>query len=69
MELKIGQRVEITKMAKDSFYVRVRGEVTEVRNGFISVVADEVMDRWSRTWEKHPSSCRTGGRKENVVAI
>ena len=62
----IGTRIEATRPA-DSFYKRVRGVVTGYRNGFVQISADEVISKWGKTWEKHPSSCAMGVRPADIV--
>jgi len=62
----IGTRIEATRPA-DSFYKRVRGVVTGHRNGFIQISADEVIIKWGKTWEKHPSSCAMEVRPTDIV--
>lgn len=55
--IKIGSIVEITEMPADSFYRKVKGIVTEIRNGFVRLEADEVMSKWDHKYKKHPSTC------------
>lgn len=62
MQIEKGKRVRINKMASDSFYKKVEGIVTDIRHGFVHVLADRVIDRWSSDWEDHPGSgCGTSG--------
>lgn len=61
---QIGQQVHATKMATDSFYLEVKGTVTGIRNGYVLIDATEVKDRWSKKWEKHPTSCSTACKIE-----
>ena len=67
--LQIGQRVHAVKMAPDSFYLQVRGTLTGIRNGFAQIEATEVMDRGSKKWKEHPTSCATSAKVENVVQL
>lgn len=66
---KTGQKVKATKMESDSFYKQVIGTVQTVKNGFVEIKATEVMDKWSNKFKKHPTSCVTATRIENVQAI
>ena len=68
---QIGQKVESTRMGSSSFYKRVRGTVTDIRNGFVEIDATEVIDRWSKSWERHPLSdgCSCAARIEDVISI
>lgn len=68
-EIKIGQRVEITEMPNGSFYKKVKGVVTSVKNGFVNVEADEVISKWGNEYKMHPSRCSTSGRIENAIAL
>ena len=68
MNIQIGSRVKAVKMAEDSFYRQVIGTVTGIRNGFVQIDATEVMTKWDRHFEQHPTSCATSARIENVVA-
>lgn len=64
--MEIGTRVIATRMATDSFYKQVIGTLTGIKNGFAEIEADTVMDKWSTTFSKHPSTCRTSARLEHV---
>jgi hypothetical protein len=63
----IGTRIEATRPA-DSFYSRVRGVVTGYRNGLVKINADEVISKWSKTWEKHPSTCSMNVKLSDLCA-
>ncbi|GAB6121018.1 hypothetical protein [Dysgonomonas termitidis] len=67
--IQIGERVEIVAMPEGSFYKKVKGIVTEIKNGFVTVQADEVMSKWGNEYKKHPSTCSTAGRIENVIIL
>jgi len=62
----IGKIVECHEMPEGSFYNAVRGELVEVKNGWASIRATEVIDRWNILFQKHPSSCMTSARVENI---
>lgn len=62
----IGTRIEAT-CAPDSFYKKVRGIVTGHRNGRVQMKADEVISKWGKTWEKHPTSCAMGVSPADIV--
>lgn len=68
MTIKIGDKVEAT-MSSDSFYKKARGVVTEIKNGFVSFEATQVISKWSKTWENHPTSCATSAKICNVKII
>jgi hypothetical protein len=68
-KFKVGQPVQANQMARDSFYKKVRGTVTSIRNGYVQISATEVIDKWSKAWEKHPTSCATAAKIEHVEAI
>lgn len=55
----VGQRVHATAMPDDSVYLEVKGEVVRVNNGWVTIRADQVLDRYSDEWYPHPSSCLT----------
>lgn len=65
---QVGQEVIATRMAPDSFYRQVRGTVTAIRNGFVCINATQVISKWGKTWEKHPTSCATSAKIEHVIA-
>jgi len=67
--ITVGSRVEIVEMANSSFYKRVKGIVTEIRNGYVYVEADEVMSKWDNKYKKHPGTCATAGKIENVILL
>lgn len=67
--IRIGDRVEITEMPAGSFYKKVKGFVTEIRNGFVCLEADEVMSKWDKKYKKHPCKCSTAGRIENTIIL
>ena len=64
---QIGQKVMAVKMAADSNYLQVVGTVTEIRSGFAQINATEVLDRFSKKWKQHPTSCGCSAKIENVV--
>lgn len=67
--INIGDRIRAIRMADDSFYLQAEGIVTDIKNGFVQFQADYVKDRYSKEWKKHPTSCATSARIENVVKI
>ena len=69
MDTLVGKTIECHKMSLDSFYVAVKGTVEKVDNGFATVRATQVIDRWSILWEDHPSSCLTSCRVENLEIV
>lgn len=64
-----GTKIHATIRSNDSHYLEVRGTVTGERNGRILIEATEVMDKWSRQWKAHPTSCRLGAPLADVRAI
>jgi hypothetical protein len=46
--IKVGDRVRANKMSEDSFYAQVIGTVIYIRNGFVGISADSVMDKWCK---------------------
>ena len=67
--LKVGDKVECTRMAADSFYRAIRGTVVALRNGHAEIEATEVMSKWDRTFEQHPGSCATSALVQNCRVI
>lgn len=68
--IMLGKRVEANITVNDSFYKSVRGIVTRVQaNGWVNIQADEVIDKWSETWEMHPTTCATSAKIENTKLI
>tara|TARA_R110000822_G_scaffold149775_2_gene288842 strand:+ start:422 stop:634 length:213 start_codon:yes stop_codon:yes gene_type:complete len=67
--MKIGDKVESIKMEQDSFYKAVKGTITDIRNGFAVIDATQVIDKWSKDWANHPSSCSTSARLEDLKLI
>jgi hypothetical protein len=68
-EIRLGSRVKAVRMAPDSFYRQVIGTVTDIRNGYVEIDATEVMSKWDRSFERHPTSCRTSAKLADVVAL
>lgn len=68
-EFKIGQNIIANKMASDSFYKKVIGTVTSVRNGFVQIDATIVMSKWENEFKKHPTSCATSAKIEDCLEI
>jgi len=66
--MKIGDRVHAHRMASDSFYKQVIGTLVDVKNGYAVIDADTVMDRWSMSFDRHPSNCRTSARLSDVTS-
>lgn len=66
MTINIGDTVEAVRMPGDSFYLQIRGTVVALRNGWATVQASEVKDRWSREWAKHPTFCAASCRVEDL---
>lgn len=69
MDDLVGKTVECHAMPEGSFYHAVRGTVEAVKNGWASVRATEVIDRWNITWQRHPSSCMTSVKIVNLEII
>jgi hypothetical protein len=68
-EIKVGDTVVAQKMPADSFFTEVIGTVTGINNGYVSIQATVVKDRWSKEFERHPSACATGAKIEHVTII
>jgi len=66
--IEIGSKVKAVRMAQDSFYKQVIGTVTDIRNGYVHIRATQVMDKWSKRFEAHPTSCATSAKIADVVA-
>jgi len=62
----IGKNVKCFNMPESSFYDAISGTVEEVKNGWATVRATQVMDRWNILWQDHPSSCLTSARVEDL---
>lgn len=62
----IGKIVECHDMPDGSFYTAVRGELVAVKNGWATIRATEVIDRWNILFQRHPSSCMTSVLAKNV---
>ena len=67
--MEIGQRIRANKMCESGFYIKAEGAITGIKNGFILFNADRVMDKWSKKWKDHPTSCATSVKVENAVLI
>ena len=67
--MKIGNQVQSVQMPKDSFYKAVRGTIKDIRNGWATVEATQVIDKWSTSWENHPSSCLTSVQLDNLQTV
>jgi hypothetical protein len=67
MTINVGDTVETIRMSGDSFYKHVRGTVTAIRNGWASIDATQVIDKWSTDWAAHPTSCATSAKLDNIV--
>ena len=67
--ITIGDKIRANKMSEDSFYLQAEGIVTAIKNGIVNFDADYVKDRYSKVWKKHPTSCATAARIENVSKI
>ena len=67
--MKLGDKIHAKKMPKDSFYKEVKGVVIEVSNGFVKIRASQIMDKWSKAWESHPTSCMTNAKIEDCLII
>jgi hypothetical protein len=63
---EIGQLVEARITASDSFYKMVRGTVKRSKSGWVDIDATQVIDRWSKVWYDHPTSCAISAKIENV---
>jgi len=64
----IGQTIEATVNAPDSFYKRVIGKIVEIKsNGFIQIQATMVISKWSDSWKEHPTSCGMAIKPQNIV--
>lgn len=66
MDNLIGQTVECHAMPAGSFYTAVRGTVEKVSGDWVTIRATEVIDRWSITFQTHPSSCMTSALLKNL---
>ncbi len=66
--IKVGNEVEAT-MPAGSFYKRVQGVVTKIENGWVSIRATKVIDKWSTDWMDHPTSCTTSTKINCVVGV
>ena len=67
--MKIGNQAQSIQMPKDSFYKAVRGTIKDIKNGWATIEATQIVDKWSSSWEKHPSSCLTSVKLENLEVI
>lgn len=67
--MNTGTKVHATIKSSDSFYAEVRGTVTGERNGRVLIEATEVMDKWSRVWKAHPTSCRMSAPAGDVRPV
>lgn len=65
--MQIGDFVASTHMPQDSHYRFVAGKITDIRNGWATVDATIVQDKWSASPYQHPTSCRTSVKLEYLV--
>jgi hypothetical protein len=67
-QITIGTYVHASQMAVDSFFLEVKGFVREIlKNGWVRIEADQVRPKFNgQTWRKHPSTCMTSARIENL---
>ena len=63
----VGQKVSVAKMANDSFYQKVQGVVTYVRNGMVGIDTILVMSKWDKSFKTH--KCSTSAPIASVVAL
>jgi len=54
-----GQIIHATQMPQDSFYLQAKGVVISVKGDRVQFQATEVMDKYSKKWSQHPTSCAT----------
>lgn len=66
VKLLVGLTVHATAMPDDSFYREIKGVVTAVRNGWVTIRADQVLDKYSEEWHAHPSSCLTSTLLQHI---
>lgn len=64
---KTGQKVKATITANDSFFKEVVGIVETVKNGFVEILTERVVNKFSDSTKEH--RCTTSARLENVEAI
>ena len=55
--LKVGDKVFVSNMPKDSFYKQVVGTVTKVGEQLVHINATHCMSKWGNTLKEHPTSC------------
>lgn len=67
--MKIGDMARAEVMAADSFYKKVEGVISNIKNGWVHIQATRVISKWSKEWEDHPTSCATSAKIENVVVV
>jgi hypothetical protein len=67
--MQIGTQVKATIRSTDSFYKAVIGELVEVKNGWAKVRATQVMDKWSKSFEQHPTSCLVHAYERDLEAV
>jgi len=64
---KTNQDVIADITASDSSMKRVKGNVVTVKNGFVTIQTNEVMNRWSNEFKNHSMSINV--QIENVEAV
>lgn len=71
-QLKKGDKVEVLEMPADSHYRAIRGKVEYVRNGWVGILATEVVTKWDDDDEFKPhlgGGCSTAAKREEVCLI
>lgn len=67
--MKIGDFVRTEKMASDSFYEKVQGVITDIRNGRAWIDATWVILKEEAEWRKHPGTCSTSAKLEDCRVV
>ena len=65
--MQIGDFVASTHMPQGSHYRFVAGQITDIRNGWATVKATIVQDKWSDRPYQHPSSCSCSVKLDYLV--
>ena len=60
--IRIGDRVVTHTLPDTSHYKAVIGNVSYIRNGFVGIDTEQVMDKWSHEYVAHECSVATAER-------
>lgn len=64
--IEIGTRVFVEKMPASSYYTKVLGEVTAIKNGFATIRTASVKNKFADEWKAH--ECIVGANVANCAA-